>query len=100
MQTLSDQRSQLQLRITSILQPQLQELSDQMQAALFNCNHVTQPEYYQGLQNQHILLTKATWYIHIIVHLDSMKTKIKKVFVCYKIFNYKIGQNIKETAFK
>ncbi len=58
MQTLSDQRSQLQMRITSILQPQLSELSDQMQAALFNCNHVTQPEYYQGLQNQHLLLTQ------------------------------------------
>ncbi len=32
----------------------------------------------------------------MIVHLDSMKIKIKKLFICGKIFNYKIDQNKKK----
>merc|ERR1712228_507182 len=33
------------------------ELSEQMQTALFNSNHITQPEYYAGLQNQQLILS-------------------------------------------
>ncbi len=59
MQQLTEQIQQLHIRIHSVLQPQLNELSEQMQTALFNCNHVTQPEYYAGLQNQQIILSQT-----------------------------------------
>ena len=66
-----------------LVQQQINDTSEQMQTALYNQNHLTQPEYYQGLQNQHMMLTQQ------MKQLQTEYHQYQYQYGCYQQYLFK-----------